>query len=305
MNLKGNAVLKRYKFLLIGVLVAGLVVGCGGGGGSSNNNGTTTATTTVSISPYKGAFSSGAVAIKDANGNAVSLVTGGTISSSGVANVTYSANVTYPLVVEVTGTFHNENTGVAEAATVPLRSLIVSSKILDVNNAVPVTIVTETAVADLNNRLGTVSSSNPITTTSAVTVLRNAGAMLGIPASTVPVFDPITHLSSDAGTLNLAALSVVANSQTGADLSVKVKALANRLATLGANAPTSIISQTAFNNALTAVTSGPNSVMIVGATAPTPVVINTSSYNATYATYVPTGTPATWGSGNWSGVDWQ
>jgi len=69
-----------------------------------------------------------------------------------------------------------------------------------------VTIVTEIAVADLQNRLGTFSSSHPITTTTAVAALNTAGTALGIPASTVPVFDPATHKTSDANTLTSGCL---------------------------------------------------------------------------------------------------
>jgi len=282
-----------------------VLAGCGGGGSSSNGGGVVT--TSATVTPFKGPFSNGTVVIKDANGTPVSLVSGGTINASGVAVISYNASVAYPIIVEVTGSYYNEVTGTTETSTVPLRGIITSSSSISANSGVPVTIVTETAVADLQNRLGTFSSSTPITAASAVAALSTAGTILGIPASTAPVFTSSTHLTSDAGTLRLAALAVVANNQAGATLVDKAKALAVSLVQLGANAPTTIISQATYDNALTSVTSGALNMMAAGATAPTSVVISTTNYIAINSSNTPTQVAMVWGQSNafWDAVDWQ
>ena len=298
------------RLLLVGSVIGVLLAACGGsgGGGSGGNKvDTPVATSSATISPFKGPFSSGAVTLKDANGKTVALITGGTVNANGVATVSYSANVVYPLVVEVTGTYYNEVTGMTETSTSSLRGIIISASNVAANSPVPVTMVTETAVADLQNRLGTFSSSSPITTTSAAASLSTAGTVLGIPASTVPVFDHVTRKTSDANTLRLAALAVVANNQIGATLLDKVKVLVGQLVTLGANPPTNVISQTAYDNALATVTSGALSMLATGATAPTPATISTTGYGALYATYIPTGVAMVWGQTQalWGSVDWQ
>ncbi|TXT26711.1 MAG: hypothetical protein FD134_421, partial [Gallionellaceae bacterium] len=66
-----------------------VLAGCGGGSGAGG-----AATASATVTPFKGPFSSGAtVTLRDANGNLVSLLSGGTINASGVAEVTYSASV--------------------------------------------------------------------------------------------------------------------------------------------------------------------------------------------------------------------
>jgi hypothetical protein len=229
-----------------------ILAGCGGGGSSGSN---TTPTAAVKIVSYQGPFSSGTVVIKDANGSSVALASGGTINASGVANVTFSNTVAYPLSVEVAGTYYNEITGEQETSAVPLRGLITSSAATDI----PVTIVTETAVADLLNQAGgsSFSAAHPLQAATVVAALSDAGAMFGIPASAVPSFDSATHKSSDSNTIRLSALAVVANNQAGADLADRVKTLAHTMATLNAaSAPSNVISQTALDAAMTAETSG-------------------------------------------------
>lgn len=275
-----NATLRKSAELIIGMtaIITLILAGCGGSGGSSGS----VATTSASIVPFKGSFSSGIVSIKDANGNAVTIISGGTLNASGVADVTFNANVSYPLTVEITGSYYNEVTQTTETSTIPLRSLITSG-----SSTVPVNIVTELAVADLLNRIGTVSTNSPITPVSAVAALNVAGSMLGIPASAVPAFNPSTHKISDANTLRLAALGVVANSESGATLLGKVVSLADRLAKLNSSsAPTSIVNQANYNMALTAMTSGASSVMEAGAIAPAASTISTSSYSLLYASAV-------------------
>ena len=255
--------------IAISAITVLLLTGCGGGGiGSVASGG---GGMSVTITPFKGPFSSGRVILKDANGALVTILSGETINASGVANITFDSNVTYPLVVEVTGNYYNEITGLVESAVVPLRGLITSPGLIGSGSAVPVTIITETAVADLQNRLGIFSAGSSISAASAVVAMQNAGYMFGISASAVPVFDPVTNESSDPDTLRLAALAVFAGNQiSGTTLAEKVKGLAHKMATLNpASAPTDIINQTDFDNALTVVTSGRLRMMAAGTTSPT------------------------------------
>lgn len=255
-----------------------VLAGCGGGSGAGG-----AATASATVTPFKGPFAAGAtVTLRDANGNLVSLLSGGTINASGVADVTYSANVAYPLIVEVAGSYFNENTGAQETATAPLRGLIAAAA-----SSVPVTIVTETAVADLQNRLGGFAPAHPIQAASAVAALSAAGAMLGIPASALPVFDPASRRTSDPDTLRLAAWAVAANGQAGATLVDRVRALAQSFAAMNpASAPVDVISQVAYNSALSAVTTGASSVMAADANAPSAPTIPVADFAALYASAV-------------------
>lgn len=263
----------------IGVSICAIALlflaGCGGGFVSSSSGGVTSAT----VVPFKGKFLKGYVVIKDANGNVVPLVLGGTINASGVAEVAFDSNVAYPLIVEVSGDYYNEITGGIETGTVPLRGIIATASEMSASSAIPVTIITETAVADLQNRLGAFNPNNPIETASAVAALQMAGFALGIPATTVPSFDPVTNRTGDPDTLRLAALAVVAGNQLiGTTLIEKIKLLAHRMATINpASAPTDVITQADFDSALSAITTGPNGMMVVGATPPAPSNIGTLS----------------------------
>lgn len=274
-----------------------ILAGCGGGGDAGSSGGSTAATTSATVIPYKGQYYSGAaVTLKDANGAAVGLSAGGTVNASGVVSITYPASVTYPLIVEVSGSYYNENTNAAETGSTPLRGLIVNAA-----SNVPVTLVTEAAVADLQNRLGgSFSSANPIQAASAVAALNVAGTILGVPASAVPAFNAATHQTSDGNTLLLSAWAVVANGQSGTDLAAKARALANSLASLNpASAPTAVLNQTALNNALNVMVNGNASVSAVwGATpgaAPAAPTIPSASYGSIYASAV--GAPGTGGGG--------
>jgi hypothetical protein len=267
--------------IFLAALTTLLLAGCGGGGGGGGGGGEVVAAiakTTATITPFKGPFAPGAIVkITDANGNPVTLITGGAVNSSGVVSVSYNQNVVYPLLVSVTGSYYNEITGQYEITNQPLRSLITNASAV---SNVPVSIVTETAVAYLTNQLnGPLSSSNPIRAASAVAALNVAGNIYGIPATSVPSFDFTTNKTSDQNTLQLAALAVVANSQAGTNLAAKVIALANSLATLNAaSAPSDVITQTAMDAAMTIVTSGASSVAAPGTVPPnSPIIKSTSS----------------------------
>lgn len=262
-------------------LISTLVLtGCGGGGNSTSISSTNTPSTntTASITPYKGQFSEGAtVTIKDANGTPITLISGGTVNASGVANVSFSSTVIYPLMVEVTGTYYNEVTGANETTASPLRSVVANATAA---SSIPVTIVTETAVADLETQSGgSISSSNPMNAISAVAALSNAGTAWGVPASAIPTFNPVTHKSNDSHTIRISALAVVANSQAiGATLAEKVKNLAKTMASLNAaSSPASVVTQSAVDNALTTMTTGTHNMLESGASAPAAQTMETRS----------------------------
>ncbi|MDD5056986.1 MAG: hypothetical protein PHQ60_03865 [Sideroxydans sp.] len=286
-----------------------ILAGCGGGGGTTTGGGASTVT--ASVTPYKGPYYSGAtVVLKDASGNPITLVSGGTVNASGVASVTFPASVTYPLIVEVTGSYFNEVTGAPETGSTPLRGLIQSAGAAA--TGVPVTLVTETAVTDLQTRLGGFSAAHPIQAASAVAAMSVAGTIFGVPASAVPAFDPATNHTGDTNTLLLSAWAMAANGQSGTTLADRAQALATGLVN-PASAPTSVVSQATFDAALLAMTSGASSVMAAGASAPSSPAIPTATYGALYASAVaagstipsaPTGVSATASSATQININW-
>lgn len=266
-----------------------LLAGCGGGAGSPNSensnslnanatsDNTLSNVTTLTVAPFKGQYLSGSVVVKDANGVLVPLVSGGAISASGVAEVSFSNGAAYPLLIEVTGDYINEVTGLAETSTLPLRGLVASASSVAAGSAVPVTFITEVAVAELQNRQGNFSLGNSLQTASAVSALQLAGLMLGVPHDAIPNFDPVSHKSAHPDTLRLAALAVVAHSRaSGANLAEKLKSLANSLATLNpASAPADVITQADFDMGVSAMTIGAASMMQGGASQPPKTFIAT------------------------------
>lgn len=277
MEIKRN--LRKVAELGIGLTaIATLILtGCGGG---SIASGSSAATISAKLVPFKGAFSAGAVVLKDKDGNPVTLLNGsGNINASGVASATFNSNVNYPLIVEVTGTYFNEVTGASEVSATPVRSLIIDAAAASATAGVPVTAITEIAVASLQNKLGGFSAAKPITAASAVAEIDGAASIIGKTHTTMlpPVFDATTNKTSDADTLKLAALAVVANNKgVGAKLADKLKDLANTFAINPTSAPTAIITQTEIDAALTNVTAGASSVAATGATKPLFVLPATS-----------------------------
>lgn len=275
--------------LFISLLLTGCGGGSGGGGSASVNSESAT------IKPFKGQFYSGSqISLLDATGKAVGLTSGGLVGSSGDGSIGYDATVKYPLVVEVKGSYYNEITGGKETSTSGLRGIILSKS--SIKSAIPVTPITETAVAILLNRTGLLSASNPVTVDNAVTSLHMAHLMTGVPASAAPNFDPSTQKSADANTLRIAALSASANNEAGSSLLDKVKSVSNKLATLAPSAaPSSVINQLNFDTALTNVTSGQLSILANGAIAPTNSTISTDTYDRLITESLAL-TNGTWGS---------
>lgn len=281
--------LRRTAELGIGLTaIATLILaGCGGGGSSSSSGGSSVATTTTTVTPYKGMFTSGTVTLVDANGNAVTLSAGGTINASGVASITYPANVAYPLTVNVTGTYLNETAGGASAviaAGSPLQGLIPSTS--EAASGVPVTAVTHVA--------RTMLPASGFSAASAVAAITGAASsVLGISSYSQAMLPPVFNAqgqTTDPATIKLAALANVIGQQgAGADLGAKLHDIANKLA--AGSAVTAVIPQASFDAALAAVNQigGASGVVPVGATAPTipPITLPGTGLNAQIAASIP------------------
>ena len=262
----------------IGTIVAVLflITGCGGGGGGGGGAPTSTS---VSIVPFKGKFVSGNVSLTDANGNAVILQSGtDVIDKTGIANIVYDINASYPLIVSVTGNYLDEVTGTTSTTSMPLRGLIPYKESITQVTGIPVTALTEMAVVKLLK--GTVAglNRNSISAVDAITVV--AKDVLGeyySQAFSPPVFD-INGKTTDVNTLKLAALVLVANNLgSGADLSAKINDLAQKISSdksIGI-----VIQQSDMNSAIASVNGGATSLLPAGASIqviPAYVISNTA-----------------------------
>lgn len=271
--LPSRTIRKVTEFGIICTAVATLILaGCGGGGGgsSSTNNGgnTSGSTTTTTVTPYKGMFTSGTVSIKDANGNPVTLSSGGSIGANGTASITFPSNVAYPLTVEVTGVFLDETGASGATGTItagaPLRGLIPASTDALAASGVPVTVVTELA--------RTMLPASGFSAASAVAAITGAASsVIGVASYSQAMLPPVFNSqgqTSDVTTLKLTALAHVINQQgAGANLPARLQNIATQLA--AGSAVNSVIPQSTFNNALGAINGGASSVLPVGTTPPT------------------------------------
>lgn len=270
--LPSRTIRKVTEFGIICTAVATLILaGCGGGGGgsSSTNNGgnTSGSTTTTTVTPYKGMFTSGTVSIKDANGNPVTLSSGGSIGANGTASITFPSNVAYPLTVEVTGVFLDETGAPGATGTItagaPLRGLIPASTDALAASGIPVTVVTELA--------RTMLPASGFSAASAVAAITGAASsVIGVASYSQAMLPPVFNSqgkTSDVTTLKLTALAHVINQQgAGANLPARLQNIATQLA--AGSAVNAVIPQSAFNNALGAINGGASSVLPIGATPP-------------------------------------
>lgn len=265
------------------VMPAALLVlsSCGGGGMSVSGTTSGTNNTTVTITPFKGRFSQGSlVQIRDASGNLVSLsgagVVGangtGVVGADGTTTVSFASSVAYPLTIEVSGTYYNEVTGLNETSPTPLRAIV------DVaTSGVAVTAVTEMAAARAYAQLGvSPSTTNPLTLATAQEAVQVAEQRMGWnagQAKAIPVFDS-NGKTNDPYTLQLAALAVAANQNSGVDLADKLAKLSSTLAALPALSSVSVVLSSAeLQTAWTAVTSGRSSMLSLGSIPPaTPTI---------------------------------
>lgn len=265
-----------------------ILAGCGGGGSSATSTASTVSAVTTSVTPYKGRFTDGAVTLKDANGNTITLLNGsGSINASGVATVSYNGTgVAYPLTVEVTGTYIDETTGASTVlgASAPLTGIIAAASDAVAASGVPVTAVTHMARQSFAGYNFT-----PASAVAAITAV--ASNVLGITsyadAMKPPVFN-VQGQTSDPLTIKLTALAdAIAQQGTGATLHAKLHDIAGKLA--AGSAVNAVINQTAFQNALSAYNGGASSVLPAGATAPviTPPTLPGSNLNTLIAGTIP------------------
>ncbi len=261
---------KSYGVLTLFVSTALLLSGCGGGGSSNSTSGGTTPASniTTTVTPYKGMFTSGNVVLKDANGNTITLVSGGSINANGKANVTFPASVTFPITVEVSGTYIDETTGTTAVITAgsPLRGMIPSSTDANAVAGVPVTAITDLARATLPTSGFSAASAVAAITGTANNIL---GITTYADAMKPPVFNS-NGQTSDANTLKLTALAHVISQQAGnGTLHAKLQNLSASL--IAGSAVNAVIPQTTFNNALAAVNTvgGASGIVPVGVTPPT------------------------------------
>ncbi len=243
-----------------------ILAGCGGGG--SSNAGTAVSNITTTVTPYKGMFTSGNVVLKDVNGNTITLVTGGTIDTTGKAAVTFPANVAFPITVEVSGTYIDETTGTSAviSAGSPLRGMIPATTDANAASGVPVTAITDLARATLPTTGFTAASAVAAITGAASNVL---GVTSYAQAMLPPVFNTLGQ-TSDANTLKLTALAHVISQQgIGATLYAKLQNINASL--VAGSAVNAVIPQSAFNNALSSINmvGGASGVLPVGAIPPT------------------------------------
>ena len=218
--------IRKVAELGIGAVALGTLIlaGCGGGGGSSSTP-PAVATTSTQITAFKGMFTNAVVTVYDAVG---AIISTGNIAS-GVASVTYPSTANYPLVVSVSGVYLNDVTNLPESTTVPLLGFVASSAVAVAASGVPVTAITNLAVAQIQQTAGPLTvphASTPITVSNVTTALTNAGTQFGIPATAIPSFDA-NGLAKDGNTVALAGLAQALNSQNpGINLSTALNNLA-------------------------------------------------------------------------------
>jgi len=236
--------IRKVAELGIGAVALGTLIlaGCGGGGGGgSSSTPPAVATTSTQITAFKGMFTTGVATVYDATG--ATIATGNI--ASGVGSVTYPNTVTYPLVVSVSGVYLNDVTNLPESTTVPLLGFVASSAVAAAVSGVPVTAITNLAVAQIQQTAGSLTvphASNPITVSNVTTALTNAGTQFGIPATAIPSFDA-NGLAKDGNTVALAGLAQALNSQNpGTNLSTAL----NNLAASYANPASSVSAVTAI-----------------------------------------------------------
>jgi len=223
-------------------LVTLILAGCGGGGGGGGAS--APAGTTATIVPFKGMFRSGTISLADSSGNTVPILSGASINASGVATVTYSPTVQYPLVVSVTGSYINEAKGGATESTVaPLRGFVASSSVAAAPAGIPVTAITELAVAQVQLAVSGVAGYT-ISNNNVTTAINNVVSELGIP-NTVPSFDANGN-ATDGNTAALQGIALAIGAHNpGANLSASLSTVGQNLAAALANGPASSVAAAA------------------------------------------------------------
>ena len=222
--MKIKSVIRKVAELGVGITAITVLVlaGCGGGGGSSPA--AAAASTSTTFTPFKGFFSSGHITLRDRDGLLVTQ-TGGDIAN-GHATVTFPSNVNYPLVASVSGVYINEVTGASEVTgTSPLLGLVADATAA--SSAVPVTAITNMAVAQIAKAVGSpidAPHSTSLAPADAVNAISAVVGQLGIP-NTVPVFNA-SGVPADTNTVALAGLSQEAAALQSGNLAAALQNLA-------------------------------------------------------------------------------
>lgn len=263
--------MKILKMAALSTLMICTLAACGGGGGTSGSTPAPPATKTVlSGIATKGPFLKESVVSVYAvtNGARGALITQTTTSDD---NGTYSADLgsyTGPVIVEVSGTFHDEATGhdVAVAGSAPIRAAIPMAQ---GNVTLPVTPLTELAVQKA-------ASFSPDAITAANTLVSNifkVDVIATLPvAPTAAALGSATQAQKDY-TLALAAVSQLASQQGGANDSDNLKTAMTTLSQGISSAGMSGSTSAAFQGALTNfVTSNPNNQTGISDTSTTSIV---------------------------------
>lgn len=272
-----SAVLRKSAYALLASIVSVALAACGGGSGDNTPGGGTAGTTTFSATPFKGKFTSGTVTVKDASGNAVTLLNGsGTVNTNGTVTISVPDSTSYPLTVSLTGTYFDEVTGATATTTNAMRAMVPDAS--TTSAGIPITAVTEIATAMVEQQVSAGTTLTGALVKSSVGAV--AAALLGqtyVQAMAAPVFDS-NGKTNDPKTLQLAALAVASNTAgSGADLAAKIKNLGTQIA--GGAAINAVISQTLYNNSVTAVNGGAQSLLPSGATAPTMPTVAVASFS--------------------------
>lgn len=269
-----------------------ILAGCGGGGGggSASSGGAATAATTTTVTPFKGRFQSGQVKLKDANGSTVTLQNGsGSINASGVASVTFNQSVSYPLTIEVAGTYIDEVTGASAVmdASSPLLGMIPAASDAAATSGVPVTAVTHMARQNFGSNYGF----TPASAVAAITAV--ASNVLGVSnyadAMKPPVFNPVDGKTADERTIQLMAMAKeISTKGTGTSLHAKLQDISNKLA--AGSAVDAVFNAASMRTAFNDFTSGASSVVPATATTPQnrlPITLPTGNLNSMIAGAIP------------------
>lgn len=233
--------------LLAAALSLSLLTACGGGAADKTANGSSEVPgTTVTVTPYKGAYTAGTVTVRDVSGNQIASAP----ISGALAAVRIPLGSAYPLTLYVTGTYYNEATGNPETSPANLRSVIPDSELNASGWAV--TPLTEMAAAVLSKRVADGEALNAALVKTVTAMVASSVLNLSYEqAMTPPVFNVTTGKTADMSTFKLAALSLSANADgNGNTLAEKLVNVAGRIA--AGEAPAAVLAH--YGEALNAVT---------------------------------------------------
>lgn len=278
-----------------------LLAACGGGSSPSNNPDSISSDPgiPVVVTPYKGAYSSGTVTVKDPSGKTIAT---GTINGS-TANMNFPVNAVYPVTVYVSGTYRNEATGGPETSQAILRSVIPDNG--SVKSGIAVTPLTEIVAAVLDKRISDGETMTPELVNNVTTMVASSVLNLSLSqAMAPPVFNALNGKTSDVTTFKLAALALAANTDgNGATLADKVVNLGTRIAR--GEVPAKVLSHFADSLAAVTASSGVSSQQADSAHPVTVPVVTLANYPLVDTQPVTKDTLRWDSSGIWGTAQWR